>query len=185
MKKLSQILDVFTSSPSAIFCTSLLFSLIQGCATSGAHNIMIYRNKPDIENTQLAVISGGVSSIPYKKLKFEIDGKEIPQGYFATVLPGQHEISLSGYWWNPGNNVARDVLFAPCVVGFLIPPLIFTCPRADKSCNSSGLINIISGTEYLVSVDWSQSPPKAIVNEVGSNSEILKMDCVRRDSKFE
>ena len=161
----------------------MLCVLIGGC--TGAH-VRLYEGEALPTNEVAAIrIGEGIKA-------FKCEGVTLVSGTVGELLPGRHEITIKGAWWdrtNKATNVIRGTLTPFCVVGQLGPlfaPLILLSPTClalmpDKTCDCNASIDVGAGKSYEVSIDWSCIPPMLYVSESNGNTTVITVDCIIRE----
>ncbi len=159
----------------------ILCVLIGGCA-SGRVRLSEGEALPTNEVSTIR-IGEGVTALKY-------GGITLLSGKVGELLPGRHEITIKGAWWDRTNkvtNVIRGTLATTCLVGVYGPlitlPLLTTCLALmpDKTCECNANIDVSAGKAYEVSIDWSCIPPMLCVSESNGNTTVFTVDCIIRE----
>lgn len=110
----------------------------------------------------------------------------IKDGNIGYLKPGDYEFKLLGRWWDRENKpktVVRNVATVPCVLGASVPfpilPLAITCVAliSDKMCKSTWAMKLEAGKKYKIDVDWTNNPPRAVVENQTDQREEISTVC--------
>ncbi len=159
----------------------ILCVLIGGCASG---RVRLYEGEARPTNEVATIrIGEGVRTL-------KCGGITLLSGKVGELLPGRHEITIKGAWWDRTNkttNVIRDTLATTCFVGIYGPlitlPLLTTCLALmpDKTCECNANIDVSAGKAYEVSIDWSCIRPMLCVSESNGNTTVVTVDCIIRE----
>jgi hypothetical protein len=187
MRRISAIgsapLHFFTAISSRCGRWLLLCVLAGGCASAPSH-VKLYEGEALPANELATVrIGEGVKNL-------ESGGEKLIRGGVGELLPGRHEITIVGWWWDRSNkvtNVIRGTLATTCFVGvygsLVLFPLAATCLGLvpDKTCDCQTIIDVSAGEAYEVSIDWSGISPMLCVTETNGNTTVVPVECVIRE----
>lgn len=164
----------------------ILCVLIGGCASAPPH-VRLYEGEA-LPTNEVATIRIGEG---VKALKS--GGGKLISRKVGELLPGRHEITIEGWWWDRTNevtNVIRGTLATTCFAGaygglilFPLFPLAATCLALtpDKTCDCHASIDVSAGKAYEVAIDWSGISPMLCVSETNGNTTVVTVECVIRE----
>ncbi len=159
----------------------ILCVLIGGCASG---RVRLYEGEARPTNEVATIrIGEGVRTL-------RCGGIKLLSGKVGELLPGKHEITIEGDWWDRTNkmtNFIRATLTPFCLLGatgaLITLPLLPTCLplMPDKTCDCNASLDVSAGKAYEVSIDWVCIPPMLCVSESNGNTTVFTIDCVIRD----
>jgi hypothetical protein len=110
---------------------------------------------------------------------------KLVSGNVGELLPGRHEITIEGWWWDrtKATHIIRIAAGIPCLTLAFTPLGIACLPlfKPDKTCDCHASIDVSAGKEYEVYVDWSGESPMLRVSESTGNITVVTAECVIRE----
>ena len=164
----------------------ILCVLIGGCASAPSH-VRLYEGEALPTNEVATIRIGEGSDITLKS-----EGGKLSAGKVGELLPGRHELTIQGWWWdrtNEATNIIRGTLATTCFTGlygsyifFPVLPLAATCLalKPDKTCDCHASIDVSAGKAYELSIDWSGISPMLCVSETNDSTTVVTVECVIR-----